>query len=183
MKASKSEIGPGFAIWVTGLPGSGKSTLSARLLKRLAAKGIHVQILESDVMRDLLVPWLGYGHDDRERFYHLLISVGELLTHNGVNVIFDATAGQRRFREEARQIIDRFIEIYVKCPLEECERRDPKQIYKRAQAGEFTQVPGLQAPYEPPLEPEVEVDSTASDPEREADAVMGRLKDLGFVNN
>jgi adenylylsulfate kinase len=177
-----TECKQGFALWITGLPGSGKSTLSARLAKKLANAGIHTQILESDVMRDLLTPGLGYGVDDRDRFYHLLIVVGELLVRNGVNVIFDATAGQRRFREEARQMIAQFAEVYVNCPLEECERRDPKHIYEKARQGLYHDVPGVQAPYEPPLEPEAEVDSTSDDPEHEAEKVMKKLQKLGFLN-
>jgi adenylylsulfate kinase len=112
-----------------------------------------------------------------------MISVGELLLRNGVNVIFDATAGYRRFREEARQRLEKFMEVYVKCPLEVAEQRDPKQIYKKARQGVFTDVPGVQAPYEPPLEPEVVVDATSDDLDAEVKAVMSALQTKGFLPN
>jgi adenylylsulfate kinase len=171
----------GFAIWVTGLPASGKSSLTARIVGKLHAAGQKVQVLESDVMRDLLTPWLGYGAEARDNFYHLLTAVGELLLHNGINVIFDATAGERRFREEARQRLTKFIEVYVRCPLEVCEARDPKHIYEKARRGVYTNVPGIQAPYEPPLNPEVIVDSTGSEPEEEAQTVIDALKKLNLL--
>jgi adenylylsulfate kinase len=171
----------GFAVWVTGLPASGKSSLTAKIVGKLHAAGQKVQVLESDVMRDLLTPWLGYGPEAREHFYHLLISVGELLLRNGVNVIFDATAGERRFREEARQMLAKFVEVYVHCPLEICEARDPKHIYEKARRGVYTNVPGIQAPYEPPLNPEVTVDSTGSDPEEAAEIVVDTLRRLNLL--
>ncbi len=172
---------PGFAIWITGLPASGKSTLTARVAEKLAGAGVGVQVLESDAMRRFLVPNLGYGHEDRESFYHLLLSVGELLVNNGVNVIFDATAAQREFRERARARLPKFLEVYVRCPLEECERRDPKHLYEKARQGVLHDVPGIQAAYEPPLHPEVEVDTTTNDPAHEAEAVLAELRQRGLL--
>lgn len=175
-------IEPGFAIWITGLPASGKSSLAAALVEKLAEKNIHVQVLESDAMRQVLTPDLGYDRGDRAHFYHLLCVVGELLVRNGINVIYDATAAERRFREDARRRLPKFIEVYVRCPLEECVRRDPKHIYEKARQGIYSNVPGIQAPYEPPLNPEVEVDTTTHEIAEEAEAVLCTLRDKGFLN-
>lgn len=172
---------PGFAIWITGLPASGKSTLAAALAEKLAAEGVNVQVLESDIMRIMLTPDLGYEHADREKFYHLLVTVGELLVQNGVNVIFDATAAERHIREEARYRLPRFLEVYLRCPLEVCEQRDPKHIYEKARQGLYSGVPGLQSPYEAPLHPEVEVNSATGKIEQEAETVMAELRRRGFL--
>lgn len=172
---------PGFAVWITGLPASGKSTLATALAEKLAAEGVPVQVLESDAMRLLLTPDLGYGRADREHFYHLLVVVGELLTSNGVNVIFDATAAQRRFREEARRRLPRFMEVYVHCPLEVCEHRDPKHIYEKAHQGLYTEVPGVQIAYEPPQNPEVTVDTVKRGIAEEVSAVLAELRRRGFI--
>jgi len=171
---------PGFAIWITGLPASGKSTLAACLVEKLAAEGVRAQVLESDAMRALLAPSLGYGAADRERFYHLLTAVGELLVRNGVNVIFDATAAKRGFREEARRRFAKFLEVYVRCPLEVCESRDPKHLYEKARQGIYRDVPGLQEPYEPPVHPEVEVDTTRMAPKEAAEAIISALRSRGL---
>ncbi|NIM07012.1 MAG: adenylyl-sulfate kinase, partial [Armatimonadetes bacterium] len=107
----------GFAVWITGLPASGKSTLTAALTEKLAAENIAVQVLESDAMRPVLAPDLGYEPPDREKFYRLLITVGELLVQNGVNVIFDATGAERQLREQVRGRLEHFIEVHIDCPL------------------------------------------------------------------
>jgi adenylylsulfate kinase len=172
---------PGFAIWITGLPASGKSTLTAAVVEMLSAREVAVQVLESDVVRHCLTPELGYGGEDRERFYRLLLAIGELLVKNGVNVIFDATAAERRFREEARKRLPRFIEVYVHCPLEMCEERDPKHIYEKARQGVYADVPGIQAAYEPPLKPEVEIDTTRGEIAEEAERVVIELSKQGFL--
>jgi adenylylsulfate kinase len=172
---------PGFAVWITGLPASGKSTLTAALVEMLAGEGVSVQVLASDEMRQRLVPDLGYEKADRERFYRLLLAVGELLTQNGINVIFDATAAQRSLREQARRELARFVEVYVSCPLAVCEERDPKEIYRKAQTGLYHDVPGIQTAYEPPLNPEVRVDSDKCDLAQEAKKVIEELRRQGFL--
>lgn len=151
--------GRGFAVWVTGLPGSGKSTLSRIVREKLEKTGVRVTILESDELRTELMPNSSYGLDERELFYNVLAYLGKSLSENGVNVIFDATANLRKFREKARLSIKNFLEVYVRCPLEECIRRDPKGIYALARKGKATTVPGLQVEYEKPLAPEVIVDT------------------------
>ena len=164
----------GWAVWLTGLPSSGKSTIARGLAKRLAGMGVRVQVLESDELRRVLTPEPTYTERERDWFYNVMAWIGWLLVKNGVPVIFDATANKRAYRERARELIgpERFMEVYVRCPLEVCMRRDTKGIYKLALEGKAKTVPGLQAPYEEPLEPDVVVDTNEMGPEECVEAVL-----------
>ena len=141
-----------FAVWLTGLPASGKSTLAAQLAAALRRQGIRPAVLESDALRPILTPHAQYSAADRDSFYAQLAAIGVLLTRQGIPVLFDATANLRRYRDAARLAIPAFFEVYVDCPLPVCQARDPKGIYRAA-----ANVPGLHAPYEPPLAPEFTV--------------------------
>jgi len=155
-----------FAVWITGLPASGKSTLAAALHAELARRGVDAEVLESDGLRRVLTPRPRYDEEERDAFYGAMLHIGGLLLRHGVPVIFDATANLRRYRDRARALIPRFFEVYVDTPLEVCRARDPKGLYRKAPGS----LPGLQAPYEPPLHP----DFTGRDsPARIADALMG----------
>ena len=178
----ESKSNGAFAIWVTGLPASGKSTLVASLQAQLAARGIHAAVLESDVLRQMFTPHPRYDEQEREIFYRQMVFVGKLLTQHGVPVIFDATANRRRYRDEARRQIPRFLEVYVNTPLEICMARDPKGIYREASAGGATSVPGLQSAYEPPDPPDVVVDSVAVAPDSAAGRVIATLADRGYLS-
>jgi len=164
----------GWAVWLTGLPASGKSTIARLVAERLKQKGIRVQVLESDELRRVLTPKPTYSEEERDWFYNVIAWIGWLLVKNGVNVIFDATANKRAYRERARCLIGpgRFMEIYVRCPLEVCMRRDKKGIYRLALEGKAKTVPGLQAPYEEPLRPDLIVDTDRMGPEECAEAVL-----------
>jgi adenylylsulfate kinase len=109
-------------------------------------------------MRTILTPEADYSPAERDQFYRALVLIGALAARNGINVIFDATANRRAYREHARSVIPAFIEAYIECPLEVCMNRDPKGIYGRARSGAASTVPGLQMPYEPPLSPEITLD-------------------------
>jgi adenylylsulfate kinase len=165
---------------MTGLPASGKSSITRELVVKLATRGIPVVKLESDEMRMILTPEPTYSPLERDVFYRSLAMIGVLITRSGVPVLFDATANKRSYREYARNRIPRFLEAYVTCPLEVCMQRDPKGIYRRAAAGEAITVPGIQASYEPPLHPEITLDGR-NPPERSADAVMDCLTSLFFL--
>jgi len=147
-----------FAVWITGLPGSGKSTIARSLRDRLATLGIDVAVLESDELRKELAPQLGYGEAGRDSFYGQMFFLGTMMAKHGIPVIFDATANRRAWRDEARRSIPNFIEVYVDTPLQLCMSRDPKGIYRQALNGGASNVPGVQAAYEPPERPEVVVD-------------------------
>ena len=164
-----------FAVWVTGLPASGKSTLTSELATQLRDLGIHVTVLESDSLRRLFSKTPRYDEQDRDYFYGSLAFIGQVLVEHGVSVIFDATANRRRYRDRARQNIPRFVEVFVECPLEVCMRRDPKGIYRLARGGEATNVPGAQAAYEPPKNPEIIVNGDLDDPKTGALRVVDLL--------
>ncbi len=170
----------GFAIWITGIPASGKSSITRELVKKLRGLGAAVIVLESDEMRTILTPVATYGSEERDRFYRTLVSIGEMITRNGISVVFDATANKRHYRDHARSRIEKFAEAYVQCPLEVCIKRDPKGIYSRAAAGETTTVPGLQAPYEPPLNSEITLNGQDA-PDSNADVILAALKKLNYV--
>ncbi len=170
----------GFAIWITGIPASGKSSITRELVKKLRGLGVAVVVLESDEMRTILTPVATYDSEERDQFYRTLASIGEMITRNGISVVFDATANKRRYRDHARSRIDKFAEAYVRCPLEVCIKRDPKRIYSRAAAGETTTVPGFQAPYEQPLNSEITLNGQDA-PDSNADAILAALKKLNYV--
>lgn len=155
-----------FALWITGLPASGKSTVTRALVRELASRGVAVAVLESDALRKVLTPHPTYSDEERDTFYGSMVYIGSLLVKHGVPVIFDATANRRAYRDAARNVIERFVEVYVDSPLDVCIARDPKGIYRKARSGESSSVPGVQASYEPPEHPDVVVfgsgDSTAA---------------------
>ena len=172
----------GFAIWLTGLPASGKSSVAAALVEELAALGVAAQVLDSDEMRRVLTPRPTYSREERDWFYEVMVYIGRLLVENGVNVIFAATANRCYHRARARCAIEKLVEVYVRCPLEICRARDRKGIYAKALAGEATTVPGLQDPYEPPESPEVIVETDRLSPQECARRVVVRLKELAVVS-
>ena len=172
--ASKREA---FAVWITGLPASGKSTITKALEEQLHGRGVDVAVLESDALRKIFAA--DYSDEGRERFYRQMLFVGSLLMRHGVPVIFDATANRRAYRENARREIERFVEVYVDVPLEICRARDPKGIYRRGASGEANNVPGLQDPYEPPESPEVVVHGDL--PQADAQRIVAKLLEKSFL--
>jgi adenylylsulfate kinase len=152
----------GMALWITGLPGSGKSTLADAL------KTSHPDfvVLRMDDLRKTVTPEPDYSDREREIVYRGLVYFAKKLTDLGHNVIIDATGNMRRWRELARELIPRYAEIYLKCPIAACVDREqhrkqshgaPKDIYKKGEKG--WPVPGVNAPYEEPLDPEIIVDT------------------------
>ena len=174
----------GWCVWVTGLPGCGKSTVTKALLKKLRELGIHAQVVSSDMLREVVTPKPTYSEIERDMVYGAIVFVAKLLTQNGVNVIIDATANLRKYRNHARREMPRFMEAYLRCPLEVCIQREtgrkeyayaPKDIYKKAFTGESVSVPGVSVPYEEPLQPEVTVDSNKLDPDQCAQSILEAL--------
>jgi adenylylsulfate kinase len=171
----------GFAVWITGLPASGKSTLAAAVKAQLAERGIEAALLESDELRKVLAPQPRYDEEGRDLFYHQMIYIGWLLTQHGVPVLFDATANLRRYRDDARKRIGRFLEVYVDTPLETCMARDPKGIYRIAATDAGNTVPGLKSPYEPPVNPDVLVHGDQEPVTDAAKRVVTALEGKGFI--
>jgi adenylylsulfate kinase len=170
-----------FAVWITGLPASGKSTVAAALVAELWARGIRPAVLESDAVRREITPEPTYDDAERDRFYATLAYLARLLTEQGVPVIVDATANRRAYRDRARGAIPRFLEVLVSCPVEVCRARDPKGIYRRAASGTAGNVPGVSAPYEPPARPDVVVDGEREDPPAAARRIVAVLDAKGFL--
>ena len=168
---------PAFAIWVTGLPASGKSTIVRALTPKLEAAGLTIEVLESDEVRRLLTPEATYSQAERDLFYRALALMGAKLVEHGVTVIFDATASRREYRDFARSLIPRFLEVAVECPLETCMQRDYKGTYQRGQRGESSTVPGLQSPYEPPINSDLTIDTSKVQASEAAGKVLGLIKE------
>lgn len=170
----------GFAIWITGLPASGKSSIARELVHHLEQEGTFPVVLESDALRNILTPRATYHPEERDRFYLQMTQIGALLVHQGRSVIFDATANRRTYRDQARALIAPFIEVFVQCPLEVCRGRDPKGIYAAAVAGTAANVPGVQAVYEPPQMPELTVDCRDR-PVNNADRIIAFLRQIRCI--
>ncbi len=176
-----------FAIWFTGLPGSGKTTIASRTVTILKEKGISIRLLQLDEIRRVLTPFPKYTEEERDIVYASLAYMAKLLTEAGVNVFIDATANKRKYRDTARKLIPEFLEVYIRCPLEICMEREarrkavfsPKGIYKKAEK-EGAAVPGVNIPYEEPLAPEVVVDCDKMKPgesaKKVADTIMAIFK-------
>lgn len=172
----------GFTLWFTGLSGSGKSTISSIIEKRLREAGAKIEVLDGDVVRENLSKGLGFSKEDRDINIRRIGFVCELLARNGVIAMVAAISPYRAVREEIRSRIANFVEVYVECPLEVVAGRDVKGLYKKAIAGEIPQFTGVSDPYEPPLHPEVVVHSDKESPEESAQRVWAKLEELGLIS-
>jgi adenylylsulfate kinase len=172
-----------FAVWLTGLPASGKSAIARALLAGLQARGAAPAVLESDVMRTQLTPRARYDDAERDLFYEVLADLGMLLVEREVPVIFDATANRRAYRDRARARIARFAEVFVDCPPEICRARDPKGLYRRAARGGASALPGAQAVYEAPEHPELVVRSETETPQQAASRILALLEQRRWLGN
>lgn len=168
-----------WAIWITGVPGSGKTTLALWVGAALEARGIPVKLLELDAIRRVLTPAPTYSAAEREIVYRALVYMAKLLTEAGVPVIIDATGHWRAWRELARELIPHFAEVHLRCPIEICIKREqsrrgglaPSGIYARAGQPGST-VPGVDLPYEEPLSPELVLDTNRVDLWTQVEGVM-----------
>lgn len=166
----------GVVVWFTGLPASGKSTLAAAVRRRLIEEGSPCCLLDSDEVRRAVFPELGFAPVERDRFYERLGDLATLLADQGLVVLAAATAPRRRYRDRVRAAAPDFVEVYLDVPAEECERRDPKGLYAKAQRGEIVGLPGLNARYEPPMSPELRI-SDAADAEA-VETVVAAIRNL-----
>jgi Adenylylsulfate kinase and related kinases len=164
-----------FCIWLTGLPSSGKSTIAKLLKEELKKLNVNVFILDSDDLRKILTPNPKYTEEERDWFYNVLVYFATILVQNQVNVIIAATGNKAKYRENCRRSIKNFIEVYIKCSLSECLKRDSKGLYNLALQGKINNLPGLQDIYEEPLNPELVVESDKLTPEQSANLIMQEI--------
>lgn len=171
----------GFTVWITGLPASGKTTLGEQVVRLLRMRGHNAELLDGDALRLTLSAGLGFSKDDRDEHIRRVGFVAELLARNGVGVVVAAISPYRSVRDELRRKLGRFVEVHVRCSLEELERRDPKGLYARARAGEITNLTGISDPYEEPLSPELTVDTEQETAATGAGRVLTVLERLGYL--
>jgi adenylylsulfate kinase len=178
MTPAISTIAHSPVIWLTGLPGSGKTTIAKALYPKLKKSGFKAEILDGDVVRKELSPELGFTKQDREIHARRVIYLCKLLSRNGIISIVCLISPYREFRRYARSEItinNNFYEVYVKCSLETCIRRDPKGLYKKALSGEIKDLTGLQDPYEEPEDPEIIVDTERQTLEECVNVILDRV--------
>jgi len=176
------EMHKGFTLWFTGMSGAGKSTISRAIELRLRELGAKVEVLDGDVVRTHLSKGLGFSKEDRDENIRRIGFVCELLSRNGVIAIAAAISPYRAVRDEVRARIPNFVEVHVHCPVEVLAERDVKGLYKRALAGEIPHFTGISDPYEPPLAPEVAVNSADETPEQSVEKIWATLERLGLVS-
>jgi adenylyl-sulfate kinase len=172
-------------IWLTGLSGSGKSTVAGQLQKELHSLGLNVYILDGDNVRLGLNKDLGFTDEDRNENIRRIAEVANLMSDSGTITITAFISPFREERDRAKEIIgeDNFIEVFVDAPLDVCEHRDPKGLYKKARAGIIPMFTGIDSPYEPPLDPKMVVDTTEYDPEMSAKGICEYLLQNNFMTD
>jgi adenylyl-sulfate kinase len=171
----------GFTVWFTGLSGSGKSTLAEMLVAVLEERGHRYELLDGDVVRTHLSKGLGFSKEDRDTNILRIGWVAERLTYHGAAVLCSAISPYREAREQVRRSIPAFVEVYVRCSVEECARRDVKGLYEKAFRGEITGFTGVDDPYEPPEHPELVVDTERLRPEECLELLVAKLEELGYL--
>jgi adenylyl-sulfate kinase len=172
----------GFTVWLTGMSGAGKSTISARLANELKTRGRGVELLDGDEVRTHLSKGLTYSREDRDLNVARIAFVASLLVRHGVAVITAAISPYAQARAQARERIGEFVEVYVRCSIEELARRDVKGLYARALRGEIPHFTGVTDPYEPPENPDVFVDSERETIEESVAKILGELERRGYLD-
>jgi len=175
------ELEKGTLIWLTGIPASGKSTIASEVEKELRRRGIKVENLDADEIRANLSPELGYTAEARDINTKRLAFMGKIMARNGVCTLVAAVSSLRKFRDRARDWVDQFVEVWVNCPVDECQKRDPKGLYAKAERGEISDIAGLHQPYEEPVNPEVVLDTKDSTVEECSEKVIKKLEELKYI--
>src|SRR5579863_4325959 len=177
------QLNQGFTVWLTGLSGAGKSTIAERLAPELSARGCSVEVLDGDEVRTHLSKGLGFSREDRDINIGRISFVASLLVRHGAAVITAAISPYADARADARQRIgsDQFVEVYVRCSLNELTRRDVKGLYAKAIGGELQHFTGGADPYEAPENPDVVVDSEVEAVEESVSKILAELERRGYV--
>ena len=176
----------GLVVWLTGLPGSGKTTIATSVANKLRTMGYRVEVLDGDWVRRTINPDAGYTREERRRHLLRVAWIARLLARNGVIVLCSFVSPYRSVRAEVRRIVEEeapFIEAYVKCPVEECIKRDPKGLYKKALRGEIKHFTGISDPYEPPENPDIVLDTVNNTVEENTEKLLGLiLEKINYVS-
>lgn len=170
-------------LWFTGLSGSGKSTISVALEKKIHARGIRTYLLDGDNVRHGLNKNLGFSPEDRTENIRRIGEVGKLMSDAGILTLSAFISPYQEDRDQVRTLLEEgeFIEIYVKCSVDTCETRDPKGLYKKARAGEIKGFTGIDAPYEEPLDPEITIETDTQTLEESVQIIIDYLKKAGYL--
>jgi sulfate adenylyltransferase len=168
----------GFVVWFTGLSAAGKSTIASLVASELEARGMFVDRLDGDVVREHLTKDLGFSKEDRDTNIGRIGWVASRLARAGAAVVVSAISPYEEARQRARRAVEQhgtFVEVYVATSLEECERRDPKGLYAKAKAGLLTNFTGLDSPYDLPTAPDLHLDTMVASADELAAVVLERL--------
>ncbi len=171
----------GVTIWFTGMSGSGKTALAIPLEEELRKRGLRVERLDGDIVRQSLTRDLGFSKEDRDKNIERVTFVAKLLTRNGVAVLCSFISPYRAVRAKVREEVGNFVEVYCHASLETLIDRDVKGLYKKALAGEIENFTGISDPYEPPENPDVMIDSGAETIEKSLAKILRKLEELGYV--
>lgn len=169
----------GFTIWLTGLSGTGKTTIGLRIVDALRARGRNAELLDGDELRATLSKGLGFTRDDRDEHVRRIGFVAEILTRNGVVAVVAAISPYRSTREEVRARLRDFVEVHLRCSMPVLERRDPKGLYAKARAGQIARFTGVSDPYEDPLTPEIVADTDRDSVDVIVERVLAKAEELG----
>jgi adenylyl-sulfate kinase len=168
----------GFTLWFTGLHSSGKTTLAKMVEKEISNRGFNVELLDGSIARTKLSSGLGFSKEDRDTHIKRLGFVCYLLSRNGVVAIASAISPYRAARDVNRKLIGSFVEVYVKCPIETCMKRDVKGLYKKALNGKIKDYTGVSGVYEKPLNPEIIVETDKESPDDSFAKIIQKLEAL-----
>jgi len=173
----------GFTLWFTGLSGSGKSTLADAVAEDLKKRGMKVERLDGDIVRKSLTKDLGFSEEDRNMNIERVTFVAKLLTRNGVAVLASFVSPYNKIRAYSRKEIGDYILVYVKCSLEECEKRDTKGMYAKARAGHIKDFTGIDHPFEEPDSADIIVETDKQTIEESKEIILNALESMGYLTN
>ena len=171
-----------FNVWLTGLSGAGKTTIANQLSNHLTSLSLNNEVLDGDIYRGVLSANAGYSEKERNAFRKKIIFLAKILNKHGISCIIALLSSSRSIRDEARDELDNFIEVYVKCPIEVCIRRDPKALYQRRKEGLEKLVVGIDIVYEEPLHPEIIVETDKLSVESTISVILNKLTKSGHLN-
>jgi adenylyl-sulfate kinase len=171
----------GFTLWFTGLSGAGKTTIAKPLEVELKRRGLKVERLDGDIVRQSLTRDLGFSKEDRDKNIERVTFVAKLLSRNGVAVLASFISPYRAVRQKVREETTNFIEVFVEVPLEQAIERDVKGMYKKAIAGEIENFTGISDPYEEPPDPEIRVPTHLETVEESVQRILTYLEERDYV--